>query len=167
MYVFEFTDKSIKIFNKKNNTLIIEPIPPNIIINNLVYDYVKLNSLLSKIFNKYKLISSFFKIKIKVIIFEMMSPSNIFLFKNAFNNITNLNVELINITSYFEDNTIFISGNKFYYNEKPLKKLNNKQKYYLVGNSNEINEVKQTLEKNYKINILIYENNNTIIYEKV
>lgn len=167
MYVFEFTDKSIKIFNKKNNMLIIEPIPPNIIINNLVYDYVKLNSLLSRIFYKYKLISSFFKIKIKVIIFEMMSPSNIFLFKNAFNNITNLNVEIVNITRYFEDNTIFISGNKFYYNEKPLKKLENKQEYYLVGNSNQINEIKQKLEKNYKINILIYENNNTIIYEKV
>lgn len=167
MYVFEFTDKSIKIFNKKNNMLIIEPIPPNIIINNLVYDYVKLNSLLSRIFYKYKLISSFFKIKIKVIIFEMMSPSNIFLFKNAFNNITNLNVEIVNITRYFKDNTIFISGNKFYYNEKPLKKLENKQEYYLVGNSNQINEIKQKLENNYKINILIYENNNTIIYEKV
>lgn len=167
MYVFEFTNKNIKIYNKKTKKLIIEPIPSKIIVDNQIYDFVKLNRILSKIVNKYKLINSFFRIKIKIIIFEILSPSNLFLFKNVFNNIANLDVEVVNIAQYFEDNTIFISGNRFYYQERSLKKLNNQYSYYLVGNSEKLDENINYLENIFKIRIFTYENNNTIIYEKV
>ena len=51
MYIFEFTDEEIKIFNKKKNILIKEKISSNIIVNNKLYDYLKLYNILLNIIN--------------------------------------------------------------------------------------------------------------------
>ena len=95
-----------------------------------------------------------------------MSPSEIYLFKNAFKSITNAVVEIINVYRYFDSNYIFISGETLYYGNKKLDNLK-KGEYVLVGNSDNYESVRDYLIKKYKVKILEYENSNTIIYEKV
>ena len=166
MYIFEFTDKEIRIYNKKKNQLYIETIPPNLIVNNKIYDYLQLVNLFTKILNKYKILNSIFRIKIKILIFENMSPSDIYLFKNLFKVISNVSIEIISVYSYFNDKTIFISGDKIYYKNKLLKNIE-EGIFTLVGISEDFELVKERLEKKHKIKIFEYENNDTIIYEKV
>jgi len=166
MYIFEFTDEEIKIFNKKKNILIKEKIPSNIIVNNKLYDYLKLYNILLNIINKYKLNNHLFKINIKVLIFEEISPSEIYLYKLLFKELSNYKVSIIYIKDYFPSNTIFISGKELYYHNKKLDKLK-KDKYILVGNSDNFKDLKPSLENKYNITLLEYEKCNTIIYEKV
>ena len=166
MYTFEFTDKEIKIYKTKKNILIKEMIPEKIIVNNKIYDYLKLVSILNKILVKYKIVNTLFRIHVKVLVFEKMSPSEIYLFKNAFKSITNAVVEIINVYRYFDSNYIFISGETLYYGNKKLDNLK-KGEYVLVGNSDNYENVRDYLIKKYKVKILEYENSNTIIYEKV
>ena len=166
MYIFEFTDEYIKLYNKKNNLLIKEPIPLNIIVNNKIYDYLKLINILNKIVNKYKVINSLFRIKIKILIFEKLTPSEYYLFKNTFKFTTNIIVELINVNKYFKNNYLIISGNLVYSNNKVLKKLYSKE-YILIGNSDNFDLIKKNIENKYKVNLLEYENSDTIIYEKI
>ncbi len=166
MYTFEFTDKEIKIYKTKKKILIKEMIPEKIIVNNKIYDYLKLVSILNKILVKYKIVNTLFRIHVKVLVFEKMSPSEIYLFKNAFKSITNAVVEIINVYRYFDSNYIFISGETLYYGNKKLDNLK-KGEYVLVGNSDNYENVRDYLIKKYKVKILEYENSNTIIYEKV
>ncbi len=166
MFIFEFTDKEIKLYNQKKNILIKEIIPEKVILNNKIYDYLKLVNILGKIVNKYKIINTLFKVNVKVLLFEKVSPSEIYLYKNAFKSISNIGVEIINVYRYFDINYLFISGNIIYYDNKPLKNLK-KGEYVLVGNSNDYDEIRNYLVKKYKINLLEYENSDTIIYEKV
>ena len=65
MYTLELTDNYILIFNHKTNILSKEEIPCNIIINNKIYDFLKLNNIMYDIINKYKILNSLFKVKIK------------------------------------------------------------------------------------------------------
>ncbi len=166
MYTFEFTDKEIKIYKTKKKILIKEMIPEKIIVNNKIYDYLKLVSILNKILVKYKIVNTLFRIHVKVLVFEKMSPSEIYLFKSAFKSITNAVVEIINVYRYFDSNYIFISGDTLYYGNKKLDNLK-KGEYVLVGNSDNYESVRDYLIKKYKVKILEYENSNTIIYEKV
>ncbi len=166
MFIFEFTDKEIIIYNKKKKSLIKELIPENIIVNNRVYDYLKLVNIINKIVNKYKVNNTLFRVNINILVFERLSPSNIYLLKNAFKSISNFKVEIINVSRYFDNNYIFISGDIIYYDNKVLKNIKNGS-YILIGNSDHFQEYKKSLEKRYKIDILEYENSNTIIYEKI
>lgn len=166
MYIFEFTDKEIKIYNQKKKVLIKEMIPEKIIVDNKIYDYLKLVQVLNKIVSKYKIINTLFRINVKLLLFERMTPSEIYLYKSAFKSVSNIVVEVINVYRYFDSNYLFISGNIIYYDNKPLKYLK-KGEYVLVGNSNDYDSIRLKLVKRFKINILEYENSDTIIYEKV
>ena len=166
MYIFELTDNAVKIYNQKKKTLIIENIPENIIKNNKVYDYLKLVTVLNRIVNKYKIINSLFRIKVKLIVFERLSPSEVYLYNNAFKSVSNIFVEIIDVNRFFNGNFIFISGEIIYYDNKKLKNLK-RGDYILVGNSNNYDKLKNDLIKKYKVNILEYENSNTFLYEKV
>ena len=64
MYTLELTDNYILIFNHKTNILSKEEIPCNIIINNKIYDFLKLNKIMYDIINKYKI---FYRCVIKLI----------------------------------------------------------------------------------------------------
>ena len=70
MFTFELTDNYILIYNHKTKEIIKEEIPYNIISNNKIYDYLKLNKIIIDIINKYKLLNSLFKTKINILIFE-------------------------------------------------------------------------------------------------
>ena len=166
MYIFEFTDKEIKIYNQKKKTLIKEMIPEKIIVQNKIYDYLKLISVLSKIVNKHKIINTLFRVHVKLLLFEKMSPSEVYLCKSAFKSISNIAVDVVNVYRYFDNNYLFVSGDVIYFENKPLEKLK-KGEYILVGNGNNYDELRQRLIKKYKISILEYENSDTIIYEKV
>ena len=166
MYIFEFTDKEIKIYNQKKKVLIKEIIQDKIIVENKIYDYLKLVNELNKIVNKYKIVNTLFRIKVKILLFEKMSPSEIYLYKNVFKNIANVMVEVVNVYKYFDYNYIFVSGDIIYFENKVLKTLK-KDKYVLVGNSNNYEDIRYKLEKKYKIKVFEFENSQTIIYEKV
>ena len=58
MFTFELTDNYILIYNHKTKEIIKEEIPYNIISNNKIYDYLKLNIIIIDIINKYKLLNS-------------------------------------------------------------------------------------------------------------
>lgn len=165
--IFELTDKYILIYNKKNKCLNKEIMPDNIIKNNKIYDYQKLLIIINKICLKYKINESFFKTKIYVLIFEKLSPSEIFLIKSLFKNINNSNIKIVHATSLISDNVIFNSGEYLYYKDQKLNKINNKDTYILAGYCINIDKVKKSLIKKYKINILEYENSNTILFEKI
>jgi len=166
MYIFEFTDASIKIYNSKSKKLIKEDIPLGVIKDNKIYDYLKLLSILNKIVNKHKLINSLFRVKVKILIFEKMSPSEIYLFKYSFKFTSNVVTEIVNVSKLFKGNYLLVSGNIVYMNNKVLKKLK-KCDYILIGNSDSFEDIKNSLEKKYQVRILEYENSDTIIYEKV
>ena len=55
MFTFELTDNYILIYNHKTKEIIKEEISYNIISNNEIYDYLKLNKIIIDIINKYKL----------------------------------------------------------------------------------------------------------------
>ncbi len=166
MYVFELTDKEIKIYNQKKKILIKEIIPERIIVDNKIYDYLKFVNVLNKILNKYNIINTLFKVNVKLLLFEKLTPSEVYLCKSAFKSISNVSVDVINIYRYFDDNYLFISGNILYFENKPLKVLK-KGEYILVGNSSDYNEIREQLINKYKIKLLEYENSDMIIYEKV
>ena len=166
MYIFEFTDKEIKIYNQKKKCLIKEPIPERVIVNNKIYDYLKLVGVLNKIVNKYKVINTLFRIRVKLLLFEKMTPSELYLCKSAFKSVSNIAVDIINVYRYFDSNYLFVSGNIIYFENKPLKLLK-KGEYVLVGNADNYKEIRTKLIKKYKVNILEYENSDMIIYEKV
>lgn len=166
MYVFELTDKEIKIYNQKKKILIKEIIPERIIVDNKIYDYLKFVNVLNKILNKYNIINTLFKVHVKLLLFEKLTPSEVYLCKNAFKSISNVSVDVINIYRYFDDNYLFVSGNILYFENKPLKVLK-KGEYILVGNSSDYNEIREQLINKYKIKLLEYENSDMIIYEKV
>ena len=46
MFTFELTDNYILIYNHKTKEIIKEEIPYNIISNNKIYDYLKLNKII-------------------------------------------------------------------------------------------------------------------------
>ena len=71
MFTFELTDNYILIYNHKTKEIIKEEIPYNIISNNKIYDYLKLNKIIIDIINKYKLLNSLFKTKINILIFDI------------------------------------------------------------------------------------------------
>lgn len=163
--IIELNDEYINIYNKKNKKIYIEKIPPKIIINNKIYDYLQLTKILEIIFNKHNFFNSFFKTKITIILFEKPSPSEIYLINNLFKNISNVILKIKFVNDFFESNHLIISGNIIYNNNKPIKRLNKNQNYILIGYYNDYECLISKLEKKYKINILFYENSNTIIYE--
>lgn len=165
--IFELTDNYILIYNKKKKILKIENIPANIIKDNKIYDFQKLLIIMNKIFVKNKLNDSFFKTKIYVLIYEKLSPSEIFLIKSLFKNMNISYIKIVHASSILQNNIIFISGNNLYYKDQKLIFLKPKDNYILVGYNNNLNKIKEELIKKYKINILEYENSNTILFEKI
>lgn len=165
-FIFEFTDNYINIYNKKTGELLNVAINSNIIVDNKIYDYLKLVNLLNEIVNKYKIINSIFKTKIIILNFEEVFPSEMFLRKNLFKKIINVNAKIINAYEILDDRHIFISGNVSYYKGKVVDKLN-KKCYIVVGDSSTKDKIKNSLIKKYKIKLLEYENSNTILYESI
>ena len=80
MFTFELTDNYILIYNNKTKEIIKEEIPYNIISNNKIYDYLKLNKIIIDIINKYKLLNSLFKTKInmKILIVKYSTKSSVY-----------------------------------------------------------------------------------------
>ena len=167
MYIFEFTDNYIKIYNPKKKILIKEILPCNIIENNKVYDYLKLVVILNKIVNKYKLMNRLLRVKIKILVFEKLSPSEMYLLRNLFRFTSNVITEIVSVNMLFKGNYLFVSGNIVYVNNEPIKGIKKNDSYILIGNSENFELIKNELEKKYKVSILEYENSDKIIYEKV
>ena len=166
MYTLELTDNYILIFNHKTNILSKEEIPCNIIINNKIYDFLKLNNIMYDIINKYKILNSLFKVKINILLFEKSSQSEIYLIKNLFKNISNLTVEIIHPCTYFDNNHLLTSGGKLYYQDKKVDKLLNKD-YILVGYNEDYQKLKSQILKKNNCKILEYENSYRTIFDKV
>lgn len=165
-FVFEFTDNYINIYNKNKMILNTIPIKSNIIVDNKIYDYLKLINIIKDIVNKYKVINNIFKTKIIILNFEEYSPSENYLRRKLFKSIMNVDAKIVNIYELFDDKHIFISGNIIYYKGKSKITLK-KDNYIIVGNSINYNLIKEEIIKKYKINLLEYENSNTILYENI
>lgn len=166
MYTLELTDEYILIYNNKTKTLIKETIPYNIIKNNQIYDFIRLNKLLSKIIEKNKILNSFFKIKIRILIFEKKSPSEIYLVNKLFNSFLNINLELIYPSKYFDNNHILVSGKVLYLNNKILKNLKERE-YIIIGYNEDYEKLQNNISKNYNILTYKYENSVSIIFDKI
>ncbi len=168
--LIEFTDDKIFIYNKKKNIVIVENILPMIIVNNKIYDYLKLKRILRKIVYKYKLVNNFFKTKFNVLLFEKITPSEEYLYINLFDEAVNVKVNLLMVSSLLDDERhIMISGDILYYKSEVLRKLVSNRDYILVGNADisRYNTLEKWLEKKYNVNILKYENSENIIYSLV
>lgn len=164
MYILELTDKYINVYNKNKKELSKEYIKDNIIKNNHIYDYVGLIKELNDITKKLNLLNTFFKTKIIILAFEKLSPTDEYLLKNCFKNIANVDIKICNVSSLFNENYLFISGNYIFHNNKKIKKLN-KGKYILVGNSDCYDDILKKLENKFNVNILEHENSLNIIYD--
>lgn len=168
IFVLEFTDEKITLFNKKRKKIIEEEIPNNLIVKNKIYDFVKLEDTIYKIINKNNIIKNFFKTEIKILVYEKITPAEEYLYKKLFDSISNVNVKLVFVNNLLDgDNHIFVCGKEIYYQQNILKELVNRDnEYILVGNSDKLELIKDKLIKRFKINILLYENSNTILFEK-
>lgn len=166
MYTIELTDEYILIYNTKTKELIKEEIPYNIIKDNQIYDFIRLNKILSKIVEKHKMLNSLFKTKINILLFSKKSPSEIYLVKNLLNSFSNINLEIIYPSKYFDNNHIFISGKNLYYNNKKVETLIQNE-YILIGYNEDYEKLQNNINKNYNIKIYKYENSKTIIFEKI
>ena len=166
MFTFELTDNYILIYNHKTKEIIKEEIPYNIISNNKIYDYLKLNKIIIDIINKYKLLNSLFKTNINILIFENKTPTEIYLLKNLFKNLSNININLIHVSSLFDNKHLFISGNKLYYQDKKVERLNNNE-YILVGYNENYPKLKEKIYQKYNIKLLQYEDSYRKIFDKV
>ena len=118
------------------------------------------------IINKYKILNSLFKVKINILLFEKSSPSEIYLIKNLFKNISNLTVEIIHPSTYFDSNHLLTSGGKLYYKDKKVDKLLNKD-YILVGYNEDYQNLKSQILKKNNCKILEYENSYRTIFDNV
>lgn len=165
MYIIELTDKYIIIYDKKNKKIYKEAIPYNVIVNNKIYDFIKLNKILYNIFIKHNYLSHIFKIKVNILSFEKITPSEKYLIKNLLNNLSNINIDIVYPSELFDDNHILISGNKLYLNNKEL--INPKNKEYIIAGYNTTDEIINKIELEYNIKLLKYENSTKTIYEKV
>ena len=166
MYVLELTDEYILIYNKPKKLLIKESIPYNIIKDNKIYDYLKLNRIIEAIFTKHNLLNSLFKIKVNILTFEKLTPAETYLVKNIFRNISNTNLEIIHPWTMFNENHLLVSGNKIYYKNQVIKNLNKKE-YILIGYNENYEKIINELEKNYDIKVFHYENSQKIIFETI
>ena len=166
-FIFEFTDNYIYYYDKFKRILYEEKIPNDIVVLNKIYDYIKLSKIINNVLNKQKLLNNMKKNIIGILLFEKISPAEQYLYKLLFNNITNIDVKFIYVSNYFDKKHIFISGNLVYYEQELLNYNLNAGEYILIGNGFDINKIKSDLLIRMKINILLYENSNTIIYEKV
>lgn len=163
MYTLELTDNSVIFYNQKTKKLIIEHIPSNVVVNNKIYDFEKLEKILKKIINKQNILNSFFKIKIKILIFEKYTPSDKYLALNLFKNFSNIKPKLIYPLNNYDKKHILISGNKTYHINKD--KLIPKEEYILIGYI-ENPDIISSIEQELNIKLIKYENSTTIIYEQ-
>lgn len=166
MYTLELTDNYILIYNHKTKKLLKEELQSNIIVNNKIYDYLKLNKKILEIINKYNLLNSFFKTKFNILVFEKLTPTEAYLLKTIFKSISNINVNLIHVNNLFDINHLFISGNILYFNDNRIDKLTKKE-YKLVGYNPNYSNLKETISNKYNIKILSYENSSILIFDKV
>lgn len=166
--VIEFTDDKIFIYNKKTKKVIEENILPMIVVNNKIYDYLKLKKILSRIVYKYRLVNGFFKTCFDVVLFEKITPSEEYLYNNLFDG--SIKVNLVMASSLLDENVhIMISGNLLYYKEEVLRKIISNKDYILVGNADKYkyDTLEKWLQKKYDVNILKYENSQSLIYSLV
>lgn len=161
LFLFEFTDNYIIIYDKKQSKIIKEDIDQEIIVNNKIYDFKKLQILINRIVEKNKIINNIFKTNITFLLFEKMNPSEIYLYNHLFLNSTNINLQILYVNSLFKENIVLISGKKLYYNNHIISKNKINNKWIIVGYSlNNYHDL-------FLNNLVTYENSDTIIYEKV
>lgn len=166
MYALELTDKYILLYDLKTNKIIKEPIPYNIIKENKIYDIQRLKKIIINIIDKHKILNTLFKVTIKILIFEKISPSETYLVKNILKNYSNINIEIIHPSTYFDNNHLLISGNKIYNNNKEIKEYT-KEEYILIGYNDNYNKIINDITSNKKIKIYKYENSKQIIFDKI
>lgn len=166
MFIFEFTDEYIIIYNKKTKKIQKEEIPNNVIKKNKIYDFKKLLIIINKLVDKYQVINNLFKTKLYILTFFKSSPVDIYLYEQLFKNISNINLKIVNAKSLIDEKVILISGNYLYLNNEiiEINQIPNEQ-YILVGNSPHFNALKEKLNKT--LNLYEYENSDTILYETV
>lgn len=165
-YILELTDNYINIYDAKKNKLFREEINPNIIVNNKIYDYLRLNRYIRLIALKYKIINNLFKSSIYILSFFEITPSEKYLIENLFKNIMDVSIKIIYPYYLFDKNHLFVSGKIVYYKNKVLdSKI--KGNYVIIGYSDNIKSIKSQLETKYPVNILEYENGKTMIYLKI
>ena len=163
IYILEFTDNYINIYNSKKHELYTECIEKDIIKDNKIYDINKLILKTNKIVNKYKLINNIFKPYIYILSFDNISPTEEYLYHEAFKYFNNFFLRIINAFDIIKKaNTVIISGNIAYLNKEIININTLKGKNRVVG-FNYAKYIKD-IDKNKFVE---YENGNTILYTLV
>lgn len=166
MYIFELTDNYILIYNCRDKSLIREDIPLNIIRDNKIYDFLRLNGIIRFIVNKYKLLNSLFRVKIRVLLFERLSPSDVYLFRNIFRGISNVDVDIVHPFKFFDSSHILISGDRLYCCDRILNDVSSSC-VVLVGYSDNYDGVLDFVASKYGVKALRYENSKYLIFDKI
>lgn len=134
--------------------------PDNIIVNNHIYDYVRLKKIVYNITSKNNLVSSLFKVKYNILYFDKLKPCEVYLYNSLFNFISNVSIKFIDAFSLFDSDTVIVSGKVPYYRGKWFNKKQGD--FTLVGAG-----FKSIMEKYVNCKFYVYENSETILYEKI
>ncbi|MCI7554530.1 MAG: hypothetical protein MST00_03780 [Tenericutes bacterium] len=116
------------------------------------------------LFNKYHLGNGIFKVRINVLCFKKITPLERYLFISLFKNMNVLEVNFVNVKSLFEENMLFVSGKNLYDGNKKINIPTNGN-FILAGMTYEI--FLDKLLNNKNVNIYVYENSKTILFEKI
>ena len=134
--------------------------PDNIIVNNHIYDYVRLKKIVYNITSKNNLVSSLFKVKYNILYFDKLKPCEVYLYNSLFDFISNVSIKFIDAFSLFDSDTVIVSGKVPYYRGKWFNKKQGD--FTLVGSG-----FKSIMEKYVNCKFYVYENSETILYEKI
>lgn len=168
------TDDNIYFYQAKEQSLVKEPIMANIIHELKIYNVKKAIKLLETFFNKHKVNEGLLKTKIYIIVSKTFSPAELFLFEHIFKALMNIKAVIIFEEDLIKDkkeviiwdNYLNLIKQKRIINLAEINELEIKD-IILIGISEHYQKYKDDLTKKMKINILEYENSDTILFERI
>ena len=118
-----------------------------------------------------------FKLNLNILINNNFTPTDIFVLEYILTKLANVKYKIIKEESLLKDKNTIIIWNDYlnfvekeqFTNIKEMKNINIilKKNNILVGISPNLEKNKKILEEYFKINILEYENSETILFERV
>ena len=177
IYIIKLTDTVIYLYHQKNKCLITEDIPPNIIKNNRIYHVKKTIQTLEKIIKKNKMNNHLIRKNHIFLIDKSFSPVEIFALEYCLKALESIKYTLIKEETLIEERNALIIWQDLInimekaklINIKDISKEEGKLKgknYILYGISDKFEEHKDYLSKVLEINLLEYENSDTILFER-
>jgi len=174
IYIIKLTDDKIYLYHQKTKNLVTENITKNIIKNNKVYHVKKTIKTLRAIIRKHKINNHILRKNHIFLIDKSFSPVEIFALEYCLKSLESIKYTLIKEETLVNDknaliiwqNTLNVVEKGIIININKVHNINLKaNSYVLYGISEKLEDHKKRLSETLKINILEYENSETILFE--